>query len=242
MEKSRYPCIIHFDRKTFFKMNQGKRLKNERLAVLINIEGVSHLLGVPALPSFSGEDMYLGIMKILEEYDLISKVCGVCFDTTSSYTGSKKGSLIKIAREVDKCLLLLACRHHIIEIRMVRFCEAAIKENSVGPENPLFIKFKHMFENPKFKYDENNLTSLDWKTVERTVLKEAARQTLNYCETYITKKCNIRNDRRELAELTMQYLSPSSHFKRKYVFTQGGTFKHIKRFNLLRLILMQSFR
>nr|XP_047138573.1 uncharacterized protein LOC124814698 isoform X1 [Hydra vulgaris] len=215
VEKSRYPCIIHFDGKALFEINQGKRLKNERLAVLVNIEGVSHLLGVPALPSPSGENMYIGIMKILEEYDLISKVCGVCFDTTSSNTGSKKGSLTRIAREVEKYLLLLACRHHIIELRMVHFCEAVIKENSVGPENTLFVKFKHMFENPNFKYDENNLTSLDWKTVEGTVLKEAARKTLDYCETYITKKCNMRNDRRELAELTMQYLSPSAHFKLK---------------------------
>ena len=126
VEKSRYHCIIHFDGKSLFEMNQGKRLKNERLAVLVNIKGVSHLLGVPALPSSSGEDMYIGIMKILEEYDLISKVCGVCFDTTLSKTGSKKGSLIRIAREVDKYFLLLACRHHIIEVRMVHFCEAVI--------------------------------------------------------------------------------------------------------------------
>ena len=39
VEKSRYPCIIHFDGKTLFEMNQGKRLKNERLAVLVNIAG-----------------------------------------------------------------------------------------------------------------------------------------------------------------------------------------------------------
>ena len=60
---------------------------------------------------------------------------------------------------------------------MVHFCEAVIKENSVGSENPLFVKFNYMFENPKFKNDKNNLTSFDWKTVEGTVLKEAARKT-----------------------------------------------------------------
>ena len=49
VEESPYPCIIHFDGKTLFEMNQGKRLKNERLAVLVNIEGESHLLEVPAL-------------------------------------------------------------------------------------------------------------------------------------------------------------------------------------------------
>ena len=72
-----------------------------------------------------------------------------------------------------------------------------------------------MFENPKLKYDKNILTSFDWKTVEGAVLKEVARKTLDYCETYITKKRNMRNDRRELAELTMQYSSPSAHFKLK---------------------------
>ena len=98
---------------------------------------------------------------------------------------------------------------------MVRFCEAVIKENSVGPENPLFVKFKHMFENPKFKNDKNNVTSFDWKTVEEAVLKEAARKTLDYSEIYITKKRNMTKYRRELAELIMQYLSPSAHFKLK---------------------------
>ena len=46
VQESPYPCIIHFDGKTLFEMNQGKRLKNERLAVLVNIEGESHLLQV----------------------------------------------------------------------------------------------------------------------------------------------------------------------------------------------------
>ena len=80
----------------------------------------------------------LGIKKAVE------KSRYPCIIHTSSNTGSKKGSLIKIAREVGKYLLLLACRHHIIELRMVHFCEAVIKKNSVGPENPLFVKFKHV--------------------------------------------------------------------------------------------------
>ena len=110
-------------------------------------------------------------MKILEEYDLISKVCGLCFDTTSSNTGSNKGSVIKIAREVDKYLLLLACRHHITELRMVHFYEAVTKEKSIGPDNPLFKMFKQMFEDPEYEYDKLNLESFDWKTMEGTVLQ-----------------------------------------------------------------------
>ena len=33
-----------------------------------------------------------------------------------------------------------------------------------------------------------NLECFDWKTVEGTVLKDTARQILDYCEAYVTKK------------------------------------------------------
>ena len=83
MEESPYPCIIQFDNNTFFEMNQGKRMKGSSVffpdsfqTVFVNIEGELHLLGVPVLQSSSGENLYLGILKILEEYNLISKICG----------------------------------------------------------------------------------------------------------------------------------------------------------------------
>ena len=55
-----YPCIIHFDGKTLFEINNGKKLKHDRLAVLATIDNESHLLGVTPLPSSSGEDQYHG--------------------------------------------------------------------------------------------------------------------------------------------------------------------------------------
>ena len=88
-------------------------------------------------------------------------------------TGSNKGSHIKTARVVDKYLLLLACRHHITELRMVQFYEAVIKEKFIGPDNPLFKKFKQIFEDPEYEYDKVNLESFDWKIAEGTVLKDA---------------------------------------------------------------------
>ena len=51
-----YPCIVHFDGKTLIDLNKGKTIKTDRLAVLVNIECETHLLGVPPLPSSSGKD------------------------------------------------------------------------------------------------------------------------------------------------------------------------------------------
>ena len=89
-------CIVHFDGKTLIELNKGKTIKTDRLAVLVNIEGETHLVGVPPLPSSSGEDQCNGVMDLLKEYNLEPKVGGICFDTTASNTGLKKGSLIWI--------------------------------------------------------------------------------------------------------------------------------------------------
>ena len=47
MNESPYPCIVHFDGKTLTVLNEGKAIKTDRLAILVNIEGETHLLGVP---------------------------------------------------------------------------------------------------------------------------------------------------------------------------------------------------
>ena len=36
--------------------------------MLVNIEGKSHLLGVPALQSSSDQDLYIGIMTSIQKY------------------------------------------------------------------------------------------------------------------------------------------------------------------------------
>ena len=56
MNESSYPCIVHFDGKALIELNKEKTIKTDRQAVLVNIEGETHLLGVPPLPSSSGED------------------------------------------------------------------------------------------------------------------------------------------------------------------------------------------
>ena len=50
IEASPYPYIIHFDEKTLYEINAGKKFKIDRLAVFVNIDGEMHLLSVPPLP------------------------------------------------------------------------------------------------------------------------------------------------------------------------------------------------
>ena len=47
---------------------------------------------------------------------MADRVKAMCFDTTSSNTGQKKGACTLIEDKLEKELLNLACRHHISEL------------------------------------------------------------------------------------------------------------------------------
>ena len=74
LKASKYPPIIHFNGKTLFELKKGKRFKNDRLAVLLNIDGEVYLLRVPSLASSSGEDQYKGVMNLLNDYETQGKI------------------------------------------------------------------------------------------------------------------------------------------------------------------------
>ncbi|XP_065657658.1 uncharacterized protein LOC136082397 [Hydra vulgaris] len=215
IDASPYPCIIHFDGKTLFELNKGKMLKRDRMAVLVSINGQTYLLGVPPLASSTGEDQFLGVMNLIKEYQLMSKTRGICFDTTSSNTGTNKGSVSRISQELDKYLLQIACRHHVTKLRMLHFWKLVTNEETSGPDNPLFKKLKNIFEEPNFNYNSVLLLRFDWNKVKSSFLEKAAMKSLTFCKAYVSKPGIIRDDRSELAELVVTYLSPITYKVRK---------------------------
>ncbi|XP_065679118.1 uncharacterized protein LOC136093876 [Hydra vulgaris] len=102
---------------------------------------------------------------------------------------------------------------------MVHFCNSVSDEHSTGPDNSMFKKLKTVFDCPHFNYNQTELIKFDWKAVRGTFLEKAAQESLNFCQEYITKgkenKDFIREDRNELAELVVSYLSQSSVTLRK---------------------------
>lgn len=48
--------------------------------------------------------------------DLLNKTVALCCDTTSSNLGRLKGAAVLIEQMIDKDLLYLPCRHHILEL------------------------------------------------------------------------------------------------------------------------------
>ena len=78
----------------------------------------------------------------------------VGFDTTTSNTGCRQGSVIRIEQELQKRLLWLAYRHHMYELHIKHAFTKLFGERSV-PGDLLFKSFQSIW--PDLDKDTNNL-------------------------------------------------------------------------------------
>ena len=90
------------------------------------------------------------------------KIIAMCFDTTASNTGLKKGACVALENKLGKKLLYLACRHHINEIiisDVFQKCSGA----SSGPEIGIFKRFKNFWKNVDKSVYETRSSISPWK-------------------------------------------------------------------------------
>ena len=124
----------------------------------------------------------------------------MCFDTTASNTGIRKGACILLEQQMDKDMLWLACRHHVMEI-MLEGVVTSVLPPSTGPEIVIFKKF------------QSKWSSID-KTIYSTSLTDEimAEEVAGCANEVITfalnqlAKFQPRDDYRELLELTIIFL------------------------------------
>ena len=148
-------------------------------------------------------------MKVLKEYNLESKIGLLCFDTTSSNTGIHKGSLIRISTELNKYLILLACRHYVCELRITHFYEAITNEKTTAPITHSLNISKTCLSSLILSTTHLCFLKFGCEEIKGTVVEKAATESLEYCRSYLLRNNILREERKELAELEVIYLSPS---------------------------------
>ena len=80
----------------------------DRLPVVVSGTGVEQLLGVPKLPSGTGDGQTTAVAKVLQDWGIVNRVCAMCCDTTSTNYGNV--SCVLRNRNWRR-----TCRHHILE-------------------------------------------------------------------------------------------------------------------------------
>ena len=130
--------IAHFD---------GKMLPDctgnfaDRMPVVVSGLNVEKLLAIPILPASTGELMGNAVVETLREWQGVPEyLAGLCFDTTSANTGIHTGAITVIQKALDKRLLFLACRHHMLETVSAATFDWFFK--SSRPQIGIFSRFK----------------------------------------------------------------------------------------------------
>lgn len=81
---------VHWEDKLLYDANVDKKV--DRLSISVTGYMVNKLLNCPKLLSGIGLNQANAVYDALKEWGIIDNVRGMCFDTTSSNTGSRNGA------------------------------------------------------------------------------------------------------------------------------------------------------
>ncbi|KAG0728657.1 hypothetical protein GWK47_003670 [Chionoecetes opilio] len=139
--KPEVPLVLHWDGKLLPSLADGRSLE-ERVAVLVSGEDTEELLGVPVSADGTGQAVAETVLKLVRESSLEGNIIGMAFNTTAANTGMVQGACIRIERALERPLVWLACRHHILEVVLKDVFEACMGPSS-GPNIALFKRLQN---------------------------------------------------------------------------------------------------
>lgn len=139
----------NFDRTILGQINfDGKLLKElggfgkvHRLAVTLVREDEDHILCIAKTLDGTGKTEAQTVKAALDDWGVTDKIVACGFDTTSSNTGKFAGACVILQQLLDRQILWLPCRHHILEL-IVGAAFTEIFGDTTGPEVTLFKVLK----------------------------------------------------------------------------------------------------
>ncbi|XP_065665116.1 uncharacterized protein LOC136086720 [Hydra vulgaris] len=217
-------AILHWDSKLF---HLDIAHNEERVAVLISgsLNGPK-LIGVPLIKDSTGKTQCDEVVKLAQGWNILEDIVGICFDTTASNTGNKKGAATLIEIELKRPLLWLACRHHHNELH-IKHAFTALRGGSKSPDEPIFQHFRAEFS--RIDIDYSNLNFFKWPTDIKSEIFNQASLVLKWAYQCLEEKIFPREDYLELIELTIIYLGGKLSMERIFKIHKPGAI-HNARF------------
>jgi len=192
------PVIIHWDGKLLPELTDKDKV--DRLPVLASSREGCQLLAVPKIPAGTGQAQAKAVFEVVQDWKIAEKVCGICFDTTSSNTGRLSGACVILQQLLGRSLLHLACRHHILEL----IAGAAFTESLGASSAPEILLFKRFQTNWKF-VDQDRFENSTTDPVTESLLADVKEELIDFLQMALTQ-IQPREDYRELVELALIFL------------------------------------
>lgn len=175
----------------------------ERLPVMISAVEIEKLLGVPKCKDGTGKAIADAVYDQLVEWELLTKIQAMCFDTTATNTGSRKGACRIIQQKIGRDLLPLACRHHVFEI-VLRAVFDLKMGTTKAPEVLIFNRFQTAWDQGQF--DQKNFKSgLEDEFVRSKISDKVAKDVIDFCKIHL-EKSQPRSDYKEFLQIAIIFL------------------------------------
>jgi hypothetical protein len=192
------PLTVHWDGKLMEDLTTNEHV--DRLPVLVSGVGVEKLLGVPKLSSSTGVAQADAVVGCLEDWNITEQVVALSFDTTASNTGHRSGACSRIEQKLDKDLLHLPCRHHIMEL-VIGTAFDKMMGCSSGPEIQIFKRFGKQWKH--INQDQFEPASTD-TSVESEIV-ESRNDLVDFIQAQLMG-AHPRDDYSEFLELALIFL------------------------------------
>lgn len=189
---------VHWDGKMLPALQSKESV--DRLAILVSGEGTTKLLGVPKIPSGTGEAQAMAVFSLIQEWNLNDRVQFMSFDTTASNTGLKSGACILLEQKLGRKLVSLACRHHVMELIVAKVFDK-VMEASSGPNIKLFKRFSEFWTS----IDRHNYESGVADHLIASQLESEKDVLLAFISSQLSQ-FQPRDDYRELLQLAQLFL------------------------------------
>ena len=187
--------MLHWDGKLLPDLTGVRKVY--RLAIIVTFLGKEQLLGVPHIPTSSGEEQAMAVQQAVDKWGITDKIKALCCDTTASNTGRINGACINLEKLLNCDPLYFPCRHHIFEL-VLRGCFDSLMGATSSPDMLLFTRFKEARE---------KLNKKVYMTGINEVPDDIRSTIFEFLENILSKNKHPRDDYRELLELTINDLS-----------------------------------
>ena len=107
----------------------------------LGVYEMEKLLGVPKVGQGTGEQLANVAHLSVLEWKIADQIIGISFDTTAANTGRLNGACTLLELKMQKQLLWLACRHHVLEVVCGDVFKSIFGATS-APSVPLFRRFQ----------------------------------------------------------------------------------------------------
>ncbi|KAK3917833.1 Mushroom body large-type Kenyon cell-specific protein 1 [Frankliniella fusca] len=190
--------VLHWDGKIVNALD-GKETA-DRLAILVTGAHTVQLLGAPAVPDGTAVEIKKAVVDHLEQWNLVSKVKAMSFDTTNTNSGCRGGAALLIAAHFGKDWLWLPCRHHVFE-RVLEAVFHNVLGPSTGPEPTLLKDLQNSWDS----LDKSTFCTYKDYAISRNALGSCADDILKFATTEV-EVGQPRDDYLELLEVSIIFL------------------------------------